>query len=82
MGVVFLYFLLLRIQVICYVSCFIAYEYVMDNSTDNVINKVLKASVKADIACYHGKLVYIFIFKNKIICPLNDNCLLIDKKCL
>lgn len=71
--------MLLRFQVICYVRCFIAYEYVMDNSTDKC-NKVLKAFVKADIACYSGKLVYIFIFKNKIVCPLNDNCLLINKK--
>lgn len=53
---------------------------VVDNSTDNVINKVLKASVTADIACYSGKLVYIFIFKNKIVCLLNDNCLIINKQ--
>lgn len=41
---------------------FIAYEYVMGNITDNVINEALKAFVKVDIACYCGKLVYICIF--------------------
>lgn len=37
--------------------------------------------MKAGIACYSGKLVYICIFKNKFVCLLNDNCLLINEKC-
>lgn len=53
----------------------------MDSSTDNVINELLKACFKVDIACYSGNLVYIYIFKNKFMCPLNYNYLLINEKC-
>lgn len=47
----------------------------------SIINKMRKAFVKADIACCSGNLVYIFIFKNKFVCPLNDNFLLFNEKC-
>lgn len=36
--------------------CFIAYETVMDNSTNNVIDKLLKAFIKNDISCYSEKV--------------------------